>query len=86
MYLLLGCPKGFKDLVGDVPGNGLTGKYLATLERCSEDCNSRHDCNSFEHSANLNYCKILSQKIPTGPKCGDFHFCSKNIDTCSGEY
>ena len=29
----------FNDVVGVVPGNGLTGKYSATLERCTEDCN-----------------------------------------------
>ena len=70
--------------MGDVPGKGLTGKYSATLEKCTEDCNGRNDCNSFEYSTKLSQCKLLSEKDPTGPKCGDFHFCAKKIETCTG--
>ena len=80
----IGCPNGFIDKVGDVSGNGLTGKYTASLEKCTKDCNGRDDCNSFEHSIKLNQCKLLAEKIPTGKKCGDFHFCAKKIDNCTG--
>ena len=71
--------------MGDVSGNGLTGKYTSTLEKCTEDCNGRDDCNSFEHSIKLNQCKLLAEKIPKGKKCGDFHFCAKKTDNCTGK-
>ena len=82
--LSIGCPNGFTDKVGDVPGKGLTGKYASTLEKCTEDCNGRNDCNSFEYSVKLSQCKLMSEKEPIGPKCGDFHFCAKKIETCTG--
>ena len=71
---------------GDVPGNGLRGKYRATLNQCANDCEARKDCQAFEHSKIRNSCKLLSEKTPTRSKCGDYHFCSSmnNVTKCKG--
>ena len=61
--LHLECPDGFTALEGDIPGQGLTEYYNASLETCSDDCNDyqnvtideMNNCHSFEHSEEGSY-------------------------------
>ena len=62
---------------GDVSGGGLTGGYSATLVKCKNDCDSRHDCHAFEHSSSKDECKLLAESINQQEHWGDLQFCSK---------
>ena len=72
------CPTGYNPEDGDIPGAGLTS-IKATLDECKRACNERNDCRSFVHSISNGNCKLMAGSEPTGPKYGDYQFCSKGM-------
>ena len=70
------CPPGFIAYDGDIPGPGLFSEYIANLDKCAHDCKKALGCESFSHSLTHNGCKLMYGSRPTGPKSGDYQFCS----------
>ena len=73
------CPPGFISYDGDIPGPGLFSEYIASLEKCANDCKEAKPsdtCKSFSHSQAHNSCKLMYSPRPTGPKFEDYQFCS----------
>ena len=82
------CPPGFIAYDGDIPGTGLFSEYIASFDKCAHDCKEASGCGSFSHSLIHNGCKLMYGFRPTGPKSGDYQFCSNLgcTDTHSSSY
>ena len=74
-----GCPKGYAEMHGDIPGWGssLGSKLYLTRDKCADECDRFSDCLSFEHSNSEFLCNLNVLEEPTARKYKDYVFCSK---------
>ena len=74
-----GCPHGYAEMHGDIPGWGssLGSKMYMTRDRCADECDKFPDCLSFEHSNTEFLCNLNTIEEPTARKYKDYVFCSK---------
>jgi len=74
-----GCPNGYAEMHGDIPGWGssLGSKLYLTRDKCAEECDRFSDCLSFEHSNSEFLCNLNVLEEPTARKYKDYVFCSK---------
>ena len=72
-----GCPLGYIPEDGTVTEKGLVGEYVASLNKCAEDCKLRGNCYAFTHSAKKQTCVLLENDEPTMGNWKDEQFCKK---------
>ena len=77
------CPKGYEQVEGDEPGWGsYLGKQLKlTRQECSEACNEKYACMSFEHSDSEMFCNLNAVSKPSSGAYRDYVFCQKTGNT-----
>ena len=85
-WLISGCPYRYTLKEGDIPGWGQLGSTTeSTIVECSNRCNDKSSCCSFEYSATGRKCNLNSNCQPTAAKYQDYAFCSKAGETELGE-
>ena len=75
----VGCPTGYAERNGDLPGWGTDiGSALdLSLENCVKRCDVEKTCLSFEHSRKYMKCNLNEIAEPTQGPTPDFIFCTK---------
>ena len=76
-FQVKGCPLGYIPEEGTVTEKGLVGEYVASLNKCAEDCNLRGNCYAFTHSFKKQTCVLLENDEPTMGNWKDEQFCRK---------
>ena len=74
---LAGCPKGYVERQGDVPGTGYKGSLPLTTEQCAQRCNDEKKCLSFETNPSEKKCHLNDVANPTVPKYPKYDYCIK---------
>ena len=83
-----GCPTGYRERQGDVPGFGSLASHPGqTVLECSRLCDASSVCNSFEWSPTSNTCNLNAEWQPTEEAYLDYIYCSQyhNIDHNTGK-
>ena len=76
--LISGCPYGYTLKEGDIPGWGQLGSTTeSTIVECSNRCNDKSSCCSFEYSPTKKRCNLNRDCEPTEAKHQDYAFCTK---------
>ena len=74
-----GCPNGYVERQGDLPGWGTDiGSALdLTRQECAEKCDGENSCMSFEHSDTEMKCNLNKIAEPSQGPFRDYVFCTK---------
>ena len=75
----MGCPSGYAEKEGDLPGWGTDiGSALdLTRQECAQKCNGEKRCMSFDHSNTQMKCNLNKIPYPSQGPNKDFIFCTK---------
>ena len=74
------CPSGYDQRIGDAPGWGsdLGSELELSRQDCANQCNSKPDCLSFEHSNSEGLCNLNRVGEPSNQvQFHDYVYCLK---------
>ena len=79
---LLPCPVGFVYVERDLFGLATTPDSFHTdVNKCAEICELNKNCRAFQHSRNINLCKLVLFENSATEKYHDWIFCQKKGGT-----